>query len=66
MSRRVRLAVLAVLTVAVAWTTLTVVNAVTRGEGDGGVFWSAVGLIAVLDVGLILMTIRVARRRSDL
>jgi hypothetical protein len=43
---------------------LTVINAVTRSGGEGGVFWSAVGLLVVIAVGLLWMTVRVARTRS--
>jgi hypothetical protein len=63
-SRRTRRILLVALIFAAAWMALTVINAVTRSGGEGGVFWSAVGLLAVIAVGLLWMTVRVARTRS--
>jgi hypothetical protein len=47
-----------------AWIALTVINAVTRSGGQGGVFWSAVGLLVALGAALLWLTVRVARTPS--
>lgn len=44
------------------WIGLTLWNAITGGEGHGGVFWSAVGLIAIIFVLLAWATTRLTRR----
>jgi hypothetical protein len=64
MSRRARIAIVVALIVAAAWLGLTIVNAVARSDGDGGVFWSAVSLLAVLAAGLLWAAARIARIRS--
>ena len=64
MARRTRIVLAAVLLVAVAWTTLAIATAVARGEGEGGVFWSAVALLAGIDVALMWTAARVAGWRS--
>jgi hypothetical protein len=53
---------LAILIGADIWVGLTLWNAVTRGEGHGGVFWTAIGMIAILFVALIWATRRLMRR----
>jgi hypothetical protein len=63
-SRRTRLVCLIGLIFADAWTAITVIDAVTRSGGEGGVFWSAVGLLAVLGAGLLWLIVRVARTPS--
>jgi hypothetical protein len=63
-ARRTRIVLVVVLLVAAAWTTLAVVTAVARGEGEGGVFWSAIGLLVAIAVGLMWTAARVARWRS--
>ena len=63
MSRRARIVIVVALIAAAAWMALTVVNAVTRSDGEGGVFWSAVGLLAVLAAGLLWLAARIARIR---
>jgi hypothetical protein len=64
MARRTRIVLAVALLVAVAWTTLTITTAVVRGEGEGGVFWSAIALLAVIAVGLMWTAARVAGWRS--
>jgi hypothetical protein len=64
MSRRTRLVLLMALIFADAWIALTVINAVTRSGGQGGVFWSAVGLLVALGAALLWLTVRVARTPS--
>lgn len=61
MSRPKRTALLIALFAADIWVALTVVTAVSRGEGEGGVFWAAVVLLILLLVGLVWLTIRAVR-----
>lgn len=64
-SRRTRTVLLVAILLAVAWITLSVVTAVADGDGEGGVFWAAIGLLVVLVVGLTWAARRVAGSRSN-
>lgn len=64
MARRTRIALAVALLIAAAWTTLSVITAVARGDGEGGVFWSALALLVVIALGLTWAAARVARWRS--
>jgi hypothetical protein len=44
------------------WTIISLFNAVTGGEGHGGVFWTAVALLIILAALLLGATWRVGRR----
>jgi hypothetical protein len=63
MLRRARIVIVVVLIAAAAWLALTIVDAVTRSDGVGGVFWGAVGLLAVLAAALPWLAARIARIR---
>ena len=56
------LPVFVVLVFGAGWSATTVVVAVTDGDGHGGVFWMAIGLITILSVVLIWTACRVGRR----
>jgi heme exporter protein D len=51
-----------VLLAADIWTALTVFNAVFNSGGHGGVFWTSVGIIAVILIVLCRFTWRVGKR----
>jgi hypothetical protein len=51
-----------VLLFASAWTVLTIVTAVSSGEGHGGVFWTAIAMLVLLAALLVAATWRVGKR----
>jgi hypothetical protein len=50
---------------AAAWITLTVVTAVVDGDGEGGVFWGAIGLLVAIAVVLAWAARRLTGSRSN-
>jgi hypothetical protein len=62
MRRVLRALCLAALLFADIWTAVTIANAVSSGEGEGGVFWSAIALLTLILAGLTYLTIRTAAR----
>jgi hypothetical protein len=56
------LPVLLLLVFASGWILLTIVNATTSGDGHGGVFWTAIVMLVLIEAALLYGTWRVARR----
>jgi uncharacterized membrane protein YcjF (UPF0283 family) len=56
-----RVAAVVVLIVSAAgalWSIVVVINAVSRSEGQGGIFWSAVALIVLTTIALLFLAKR--------
>jgi hypothetical protein len=59
--RAVLLAALAALLFADAWLAWTLVNALTSGEGNGSVFWTAIVLTFAILAALFVLTVLALR-----
>jgi hypothetical protein len=44
------------------WTAAAIARAVGSGDGSGGIFWGAVGLLVVILAGSVYLTIRTGAR----
>ncbi len=50
---------------AALWIAVTVVTAVSQGEGRGFVFWAAIALLMVVFFGLVALVVQILQRPSD-
>ncbi|MBN1608670.1 MAG: hypothetical protein JW940_18725 [Polyangiaceae bacterium] len=60
------LPVLLALLFAVWWITTSIINAVSGDHPDGGVFWSAIVMLLLIDAALLWGTWRTGRRVTAL